>query len=659
MKEGTLLWEPSAGFKEQARLSHFIRWLETAKNLKLSNYSSLWQWSTTRVEEFWSCLAEYAQIKFHQKSSRVLSGHKMPGAKWFEGGLINYAEHIFQNITDKNPAIIAQSELRTLTTVSWPELAAQTASIQAFLKEIGLEPGDRVAAYLPNIPEAVAALLATSGLGGVWSSCSSDFGTKSVLDRFQQIEPKVLFAVDGYGYGGKKFNRLDVVEEIRKNLPSLKAVVLLNYLDPKAKLEGAVSYQDILKRKAGGPEFIAVDFNHPLWILYSSGTTGLPKPIVHSQGGILLEHWKALALHTDLKPGDRFFWFTTTGWMMWNYLTSGLLTGSTILLYDGSPAYPNLEVLWKFVEQTKMNVFGTSASYVMALMKNGVIPAKVANLDSLRSIGSTGSPLPPEGFDWLYQNIKKDLWVASISGGTDLCTAFVGGCPTLPVYSGEIQCRMLGAKVEALDEEGKSLTGEVGELTLTEPMPSMPVYFWNDPQGKRYRESYFEMYPGIWRHGDWIKITQRETCVIYGRSDATLNRQGVRLGTSEIYSVVESVPEVLDSLIVGLDLPGGNYFMPLFVVLKSNAELDDSLKKRIKDKLKSELSPRHIPDEIYAVEAVPKTLNGKKLEIPIKKLLMGIPIEKAANPDSMANPQILSQWQTLCDKIRQNLPIGT
>src|SRR5436309_10221464 len=577
----------------------------------------------------------------------------MPGAHWFPGAELNYAEHVFRNATTDRPALIFQSERQPLTEIAWDELKQKVGSIANALRSMGVQRGDRVVAYMPNMPETLMAFLACASIGATWSSCSPDFGTSSVIDRFQQIEPTVLFAIDGYQYNGKPVNRLPVISELQAALPTLKKTVLVPYLNKDASAEDlkeGVLWQELLK---GSSEltFEQVPFDRPLWVLYSSGTTGLPKAIVQGQGGILLEHLKGLALGLDMKPGDRFFWYTTTGWMMWNLLIGGLLVGATILLYDGSAAYPDMSALWKFAQDSRLTFFGTSAAYIASCMKAEIEPGKTYDLSKLRAIGSTGSPLSPEGFQWIYEHVKRDIWLASVSGGTDVCSAFVGGSILLPVYAGELQCRSLGAKVEAFDEQGRPLIDEMGELVITEPMPSMPIYFWNDPEGKRYQESYFEMYPGIWRHGDWIMITNRGSAVIYGRSDSTINRQGIRMGSSEIYRIVEGIPEVLDSLIVGVELPGGKYYMPLFVVLKEGVVLDDALKAKIKDSLRKGISPHHVPDEVIAVPAVPRTLSGKKLEVPVKKLFMGAPVEKAISADAMSNPESIEYFFRFADKV--------
>jgi acetoacetyl-CoA synthetase len=654
--EGILLWEPSEGFKEKARISHYMKWLGDEKGLSFEDYAELWEWSVTDLEGFWASIWEYCGVKASKPYEKVLARREMPGTEWFTGAELNFAEHFFRgDAPSDEPAILHQSEIRPLGQMSWRELREKTAALAAGLKSMGVERGDRVVAYLPNIPEAIIALLAVSSIGAIWSSCSPDFGAGSVVDRFKQIEPKVLLAVDGYRYGGKDYDRTQIVAKLQEEIPSLQKTVILPYLEEEpdtSSLENVTTWDELLAEHEGaGLTFEQVPFDHPLWVLYSSGTTGLPKAIVHSQGGILMEHLKKVVLHIDLEPGDRFFWFTTTGWMMWNVVVAGLLTGATALLYDGNPGYPDMNVLWEFAEQTGMSAFGTSASYLTSCMKADLEPGRDFDLENLEAIGSTGSPLPPEGFEWVYEHVKEDLWLFSTSGGTDLCTAFVGGVPLLPVRAGELQARSLGAKVEAFDEEGNPRIDEVGELVITEPMPSMPIYFWNDPDGERYRESYFDVYPGVWRHGDWIKVKQSGACVIYGRSDSTINRGGIRMGTSEIYSAVEKVEEVADSLVVDVLRSSGDSFMPLFVVLQEDVELDDDLKNRIKQSIRENTSPRHVPNEIFAVPEIPKTLNGKKLEVPVKKILSGTPPEKAASKDSLSNPESLDTFAELAERI--------
>jgi acetoacetyl-CoA synthetase len=557
------------------------------------------------------------------------------------------------------PAIVFRSETSPLVEIGWDALERDVATVAAWLRAQGVVAGDRVAAFLPNVPEAVVAFLACASLGAIWSSCSPDFGAPSVLDRFRQIAPKVLFATDGCQYAGKRLDKRPVVAELLAGLPSVERAVLVPCLDgaAAAPLAGTTPWAELLA--AGGPlAFTPVSFAHPLWIVYSSGTTGLPKPLVHGHGGILLEHLKTASLHFDLGPADRFFWFTTTGWMMWNFLLAGLLVGSPILLYDGSPAWPRPDVLWEFAGESGMTFFGTGAAYVAACMKADLHPAATHDLSRLRGLGSTGSPLSPEGFRWVYDEVGRDVWLVSFSGGTDLCTGFVGGAPLLPVRAGEIQCRCLGADIRALDPAGRELVGEVGELVIAQPMPSMPVGFWGDADGRRYRESYFEHYPGIWRHGDWMKLTPAGGVVISGRSDATINRFGVRIGTSEIYRAVEAVPEVADSLVIDLEGTGGAAWMPLFVVLAAGAALDEPLVARIKARVRSTCSPRHVPDEVVAIAAVPRTLSGKKLEVPVKKILLGARAADVASPDALANPQSLAAFEAHAARLRAAGVIG-
>ena len=643
VKEGDLLWEPSGAAMSRANITRFMDWLKTTRGLSFDGHHELWQWSVTDIGGFWAAIAEFFEVAFRAPYSTPLAESRMPGARWFPGAELNYAEHALRR-SDGDVALLAHSEARPASSMTSGELQREVAAVSAGLRALGVKRGDRVAAYMPNIPETVIAFLATAGIGGIWSACSPDFGSPSVVDRFKQIEPKVLFAVDGYRYGGRDFSRLDRVAEIQRQLPTLKHTVVVPYLDQALSLDGlaGVVTWDEFRRPGDGLTFEPVPFEHPLWVLYSSGTTGLPKAIVQGHGGILLEHMKVLSLHMDLTDGDRFFWFTTTGWMMWNLLVGGLLLGTTVLLYDGHPGHPDTGALWRFAEETEMTYFGASAPYIHACMNAGLEPGRDHDLSRLKGVGSTGAPLSPEGFQWVYDEVGPDLLLNSFSGGTDLCTGFVGSCPVLPVRSGEIQCRCLGARVEAFDEDGRSVTDQVGELVITEPMPSMPLYLWGDDDGSRYRDSYFQMFPGVWRHGDWIKITDRQSCVIYGRSDSTLNRGGVRMGTNELYRVVDGVDEVEDSLAVDTGQPGSEGRLLLFVVLRGGTELDDALRDSIRAKLRRDLSPRHVPDDIYAVSEVPTTLNGKKLEVPVKRLLNGVPMDEAISRDAMGNPESLN-----------------
>jgi acetoacetyl-CoA synthetase len=631
------LWRPSAERVERANLTRYLRWLAERRGLELGSYQEAWRWSVDDLDGFWSSIWEWFQVG-GPAPRPALAERRMPGARWFPGARLNHAELSLRR-RDDHPALLFANEAGEAGTVGYAELAARVAAAAAGLRRLGVAKGDRVAAWLPNLPETVIAMLATASIGAIWSSCAPEFGVSSVVDRFAQIEPKVLVAVDGYRYGGAWHDRREALAEIRRRLPSLAATVLVG----ERADAGTVAWEELVAGGKTEPAFEPVAFDHPLWVLYSSGTTGLPKPIVHGHGGIALELLKSLALHLDLGPADRFFWFTTTGWMMWNFLVGGLLLGATVVLYDGSPGHPDMGALWRLAASTGMSYFGTSAAYVLACIKAGVEPGRDFDLAALRSIGSTGSPLPPEGFAWLYRHVAEDVLVGSVSGGTDVCTAFVESCPLLPVYPGEIQCRALGAKVEAFDEQGRSVVGEVGELVITEPLPSMPLCFWNDPDGERYRDSYFSTWPGVWRHGDWVEITPRGGCIISGRSDSTLNRGGVRMGTAELYRVVEGLDEVVDSLVVDTSGPGGEGRLLLFVVLRPGVELDDELRRRIAAALRTELSPRHVPDEVHAIAEVPRTLSGKKLEVPVKRMLTGTPLDQAVSEGALANPKAIHE----------------
>ena len=638
--EAKLLWQPTGERIEQATITRLQQWLERERGLTFDDYQDLWRWSVDDLEAFWTAIVEFFQIRFETESDTVLDSIEMPGAKWFEGARLSYAEHVFRGKRDQDVAIRHASELRELSQWTWAELRAQTAAIAAGLKRLGVQEGDRVVAYLPNIPETVAAFLACASLGAVWSSAAPEFGARSVIDRFAQVEPKVLLAIDGYRYGGKDYDRERTVQTIADEIPSLAAVVRFGYLDSSGWEDGFLGSGQEL-------EFTPLGFDHPLWVLYSSGTTGLPKPIVHGQGGILIEQIKKMNLHLDAQADDRVFWFSTTGWMMWNFLVGVLLTQASIVLFDGNPGHPSMGVLWDLAQDAQITTFGTSAAFIASCMKEGIVPAEGRDLSALKAVGSTGSPLSPEGFQWIYDQLGEDTWLFSTSGGTDMCTAFVGGVPVLPVYLGELQCRVLGASVQAWDPDGRALTDEVGELVITKPMPSMPVFFWGDADGSRLKESYFSMYPGIWRHGDWIEITSRGTAIIYGRSDSTINRGGVRMGTSEIYRAVLDVPEVVDALVVDLPRAGTDGWMPLFVVLRDGESLDDELVAQIRRRVREDCSPRHVPNEIRAIPEVPRTLSGKVLEVPVKRILTGTPADQAASRESLANPESLDYFVAL------------
>jgi acetoacetyl-CoA synthetase len=709
------LWEPTADVRERAQLTGFMRWLgEGPAQRTFTDYAELWEWSVSELERFWAAIWEYYGVRASRPYERVLDSREMPGARWFEGAELNYAENLLGRERDPDAlAVLHCSELRELDSLTWGELREQVAQAAAGLRALGVGRGDRVVAYMPNIPETLVAFLATASLGAIFSSAAPEFGPRSVIDRFAQIEPTVLLAVDGYRHGGKDFDRTDAVRAIARELPGLRHTVLLPYLaiaadpsDPAGSASGypagsaaeqapesgsermrqhgpdelaerlpdAIGWSELLRRGAPGAggsaaaamSFEQVPFGHPLWVLYSSGTTGLPKAIVHSHGGILLEQLKK-SLHLDLRAGDRMFWFTTTGWMMWNFLVGCLLGDAAIVLYDGSPGHPDLGALWRLAERTEMTCMGVSAGLLAACAKAGIEPARDYDLHALRAIGSTGSPLSPESFRWVYEHVGRDRWLFSTSGGTDVCTAFVAGCPLLPVYEGELQCRALGCAVEAFDEQGRSVVDEVGELVITEPMPSMPLFFWGeDPPrrdgsgGERYRESYFSMYPGVWRHGDWIRITARGSAIIYGRSDATINRQGVRMGTSEIYRAAGAVEEVLDALVV--DVPrsgsageaGAELWMILFVVLGEGVTLEEELRARILARIREDCSPRHVPNEVLQIAEVPRTLSGKVLEVPVKKILMGVSPGEAASVDSLANPRSLDYFVELAASLSRD-----
>jgi acetoacetyl-CoA synthetase len=664
----TPLWTPTAEGVERAELTRFMRWAGERRGNPFEDYAELQRWSVQELEDFWAGIWEFAGVRSSTPYARVLDSRAMPGTRWFEGAELNYAENMLLGpspAAGRDPdqvAVLHASELRELDRLTWGELSERVAAAAAGLRALGVGRGDRVVAYMPNIPETLIAFLATASIGAIWSSAAPEFGARSVIDRFSQVEPKVLLAVDGYRHGGKDFDRTVVVEGILAELPTVEHVVMLAYLDEGEVPDRApagrspsdrLSWGELLALGEGTAlSFEQVPSDHPLWVLYSSGTTGLPKAIVHGHGGILLEQLKK-RLHLDLRPGDRMFWFTTTGWMMWNFLVGCLLSDAAIVLYDGSPGHPDLGALWELADRAGITCMGLSAGLLASCEKAGIEPAREHDLTALRAIGSTGSPLAPESFRWVYEHVDPEVWLFSTSGGTDVCTAFVAGCPLLPVYEGELQCRALGCAVEAWDEQGKSLIDEVGELVITEPMPSMPLFFWGDGDparpGERLLESYFSMYPGVWRHGDWIRITPRGGAFIYGRSDSTINRQGVRIGTSEIYRAAGAVEEVVDALVVdvprgGTDAHPPELSMLLFVVLRDGVTLDDELAGRIKRRIREDCSPRHVPNEVLQIAQVPRTLSGKVLEVPVKRILMGTPPEQAASVESLADPTALDYF---------------
>jgi acetoacetyl-CoA synthetase len=643
---GDVLWTPPADLRESTEVGRFMNWLRDERGLEPAGYDELWEWSVGDLEGFWGSIAEFFEIRFRSPYERVLADRRMPGARWFEGAQLNYAEHLVGIEEDRDRvAVVARSQTRAPLELTFGELREQAGRVRAGLLALGVGPGDRVVAYMPNIPETLVAFIATASIGATWAACAPEFGARSVIDRFSQIEPKVLLAVGGYGYRERYVDRRSEVQAIRARLPSLEHVIAVPY--GEAQVPDAIGWADLVWEPAP-LEFDPVPFDHPLYVLFSSGTTGLPKAIVHGHGGQLLEHHKNQGLGWDLKPGGRLQWFSTTAWMMWNALVSALLLRSSIVMLDGDPAWPDPMEQWRIAEQVRPTVMGVSPPYLMGCRKAGLAPGRELDLSSIRALCTAGSPLPAEGYVYGFEQLSAGAVLINGSGGTDVCTGIVSGSVAQPVYEGEISGRCLGVDAHAFDPEGNELTGELGELVITSPMPSMPVALWGDEDGERYRSAYFDVYPGVWRQGDWILFTERGSCVLTGRSDATLNRGGVRLGTGEFYALVEELPDVVDSLVVHLeDSAGGAGELLLFVVPAAGVELDDALRARIAAELRSELSPRHVPDQILAVPAIPRTLTGKKLEAPVKRILRGEPADRVASRGSLADPSALDAFVAL------------
>jgi acetoacetyl-CoA synthetase len=660
--EGDILWTPGEDFARASNMHQFMQWLAQHRGHAFADYESLWQWSVRDLEGFWSAIWDYFEIRSTTPWQTIVDRRSMPGARWFVGAQVNFTEHLLRHEEKAAPdeaALLHLSELRPqLAAMSWHELGAKVRKLATRLRRLGLARGDRVVAYMPNIPETAIAMMAVTAIGAIWASAAPEFGTRTVLDRFGQIKPRLMFVADGYRFAGKDFHRRSEIADIVAGLPDLETLVYLPYLSteaPAPNFEGitTLAWDDLFD----GPEIARESFeydrvphDHPLWILFSSGTTGLPKAIVHSHVGILLEQMKGTAFHVNLSARSRMFFYSTTGWVMWNALISAMLQGSSIVLFDGHPAYPDPSLLWRLAAESRATAFGASPTFVLNMQKLGLRPGEIFDLSAIDTVLCTGSPATPETFAWFYESVKRDLWMTSQSGGTEICGGLVGAVPFLPVRAGEIQARCLGMDVHAWSETGEEVIETIGELVLTSPAPSMPLYFWNDADGRRYHESYFDVFPGVWRHGDFIKITNSGSSYIYGRSDATLNRYGVRIGSAEIYRCLDLAPKVADSLIVCVELDGGAFYMPLFVRLKEGAVLDDSLRKEINESLRNECSPRHVPDEIIAVPAIPYTLTGKKMEVPVRKLLLGQPAEKVAARDAMMDPDALDWFAAFAAK---------
>jgi acetoacetyl-CoA synthetase len=638
------IWTPDPAATARSQIGHFAAFVTERHGVHLDGYLDMWAWSVDHTEQFWASIWEFFAITSSTPYEAVLELPVMPGARWFSGARLNYAQHALRFAATDEPAILAVTEDGSITTTSWDELRSEVGAFAGWLRAVGVGKGDRVVGYLPNGRHAVVAFLATASLGAVWSACGQDYGAAGAAARFAQLEPVVLVAADGYQWAGHVHDRRDAVRELREALPTVRATVAVDHLGLARDADDPTISWAVATAVPSDLHFEQVAFGDPLWVLFSSGTTGPPKGIVHGHGGVVLDHHKMLGLHFDLRGGDSFFWYTNTNWMMWNVVVSGLLVGATVVLYDGNPTYPGPLRLFELAARHGARVLGVSPGYLLACEKAGVEPGRDLDLSRLEVLASTGSPLPAVSYDWVRDHVSRDVQLDSTSGGTDIVTAFAGSAPTTPVWAGEVSAPMLGVALDAWDPDGRSVIDQVGELVVTKPMPSMPLYFWNDPDGSRYHDAYFSTYPGVWRHGDWITRTNRGSVIISGRSDSTLNRQGVRLGSADIYQVVEKLPEISEALVIGAELADGGYWMPLFVVLEPGKHLDDDLKARIVAAIRREASPRHVPDQITAVPAIPHTRTGKKLEVPVKRLLQGTPLDQVANSSAVDDPTVLAYF---------------